>query len=89
MGHSSGLTNLQRLDLSELGVSHVEPLGSLTRVEYSNLSGNSITDAGLQHLARMANLQELHLRGPQVTDEGLARLQKALSNARFSTNVLR
>ena len=38
------------------------------------------TDAGLEHLKGLSNLQELYLGKTQVTDEGIKKLQQALPN---------
>ncbi len=37
-----------------------------------------MTDAGLAHLARLTNLQELDLRGTAVTTVGRRKLREAL-----------
>jgi hypothetical protein len=37
-----------------------------------------VTDAGLEHLAGLKNLAELHLKGTAVTDKGVAKLKAAL-----------
>jgi len=43
-------------------------------VQWLDLGGTSVTDAGLAGLARMRRLERLHLDGLKVTDDGLARL---------------
>jgi hypothetical protein len=53
----------------------------LPELKYLALYETYITDKGLSHLERLSNLQILHLRKcPNVTDEGVARLKKALPN---------
>ena len=44
----------------------------------SYLSDRKITDAGLEHVSRMAGLQTLGLGGTHVTDSGIKKLQTAL-----------
>ena len=46
-----------------------------------DLANTSISDKGLIHLARLAKLQELNLKGTKITDQGLKRLQKELPGA--------
>ena len=40
-----------------------------------NLEYTKLTDAGLSHLVRLSNLQEMGLCGTKVTDAGLTHLQ--------------
>jgi hypothetical protein len=47
-----------------------------------NLSGSQVTDAGLEHLKGLSQLQTLWLDGTQVTDAGLAQL-KGLSKLQW------
>jgi hypothetical protein len=47
------------------------------------LDGASISDSGLRNLEKMSTLRGLYLRGcPNVTEEGVAQLQKALPNCK-------
>ena len=78
LSHLSGLANLRRLDLSQLRVSDIGPLGSLTRLVYLDLRDNSITDAGLDHLKGLTSLRDLYLDGTQVTNAGVKKLKEAL-----------
>ena len=48
---------------------------------YLSLAHTQITDAGLEHLEGLTNLQKLWLEGAQVTDAGLVHL-KGLTNLR-------
>ena len=50
----------------------------LTSLEYLLLRGTEVTDAGLEHLAGLANLVILDLADTQVTPEGVKKLQEAL-----------
>ena len=52
------------------GLSHIADLKSLTY-----LSLGDVTDAGMVHLSKLTNLEELALHGPTITDDGLAHLQ--------------
>lgn len=45
------------------------------QVELVDLSGSSVTDAGLAHLERLSGLEELYLDSTQITDDGLAHLE--------------
>jgi hypothetical protein len=47
------------------------------------LNRTAITDAGLRHLERLPQLQELWLNGTNVTDEGVKELQQALPNCKI------
>ena len=49
-----------------------------------NLSGTKVTDAGLEHLKGLTQLQELDLTDTKVTGEGLEHL-KELTNSKGST----
>jgi hypothetical protein len=55
---------------------HLKPLAELAGPEiYAlNLSGTSITDAGLANLAKLTGLVRLHLEKTQIGDEGLKHL---------------
>lgn len=56
-------------------------LRMLTRLEFLDLSGGTVVDADLQHLAGARNLQHLYLSATNVTDGGLHHLVN-LSNLR-------
>ena len=59
-------------------------LKGLTKLEYLDLNGTKVTDAGLVHLEGLTKLEELHLVGTKVTDAGVKQLQQALPNCRIS-----
>ena len=46
--------------------------------DHLGLTGNRITDAGLEHLRTLAQLGVLDLGYARVTDEGVQKLQQAL-----------
>ena len=43
-----------------------------------DLAGTKVTDAGLEHLKGLGQLQELRLAATDVTDKGVKKLQQAL-----------
>jgi hypothetical protein len=61
-------------------MTHLARAASLKEI---NLTGTMVGDAGLETLAGMRQLEQLHLHGAQVSDEGVARLRKALPNCRI------
>ena len=65
-----------------VGESLGEDLSVDVRVVY--LKSTPVTDAGLQHLRGLTQLQELSLHSTQVTDAGVNDLQKALSNVKVT-----
>jgi hypothetical protein len=68
-----GLTDTR---VTDAGLEELTALRDLARLY---LDGTAITDAGLRHLERLGRLTVLDLgRCPNITDEGVARLQKAL-----------
>jgi hypothetical protein len=46
----------------------------LKTLEYLNLHGANVTDAGLQHLANHTSLKHLNLRDCKISDNGLSHL---------------
>lgn len=72
-----GLTTLETLDLSAIGISAagVEPLQGLNRLQSLSLMANpQIGDAGLKHLAGLRTLCRLNVAAAGVTDAGLEHL---------------
>src|SRR5262245_6637808 len=49
----------------------LEPLTTLTELEWLGLSNTKVTSAGMKHLARLTNLRELYLFNTEVDDSGL------------------
>ena len=49
----------------------LEPLEKLSSLQKLELTGASVTSAGLVHLSRLSGLYTLHLSGTKVTDDGL------------------
>jgi hypothetical protein len=56
----------------------LEHVKKLSGLQWLNLDGTQVTDAGLEHLKGLTSLESLLLRGTQVTDAGVAELQHAL-----------
>jgi hypothetical protein len=52
----------------------------LQNLEYLNLLGTQITDAGIQNLASMKSLKKIYLWQTKITLQGAEKLQKALPN---------
>ena len=61
--------------LSGLKDSCLVPLQGLTQLENLTLSGNRITDKGLELIAHLPNLETLDLDATDVSDAGIASLQ--------------
>jgi hypothetical protein len=53
-------------------------LKDLGNLEYLNLYGTAVTDAGLEHLKGLKNLKKLYVWQSQVTDAGIAKLKESL-----------
>jgi hypothetical protein len=78
-----GLTFLSLIatNVTDKGLRTVTGLRGLSRLD---LRGTVVTDEGLRHLQAMRNLDTVDLRKcPNITDEGIARLQKALPKCRI------
>ncbi len=52
----------------------------MTRLEILNLASAKVTDAGLEHLKGLTQLNWLGLHGTRVTEAGVKKLQRALPN---------
>jgi Leucine Rich repeat len=81
LGDLCELRSLVRLGLSGTQVtdSGLRTVADLRGLRALILSGTAVSDKGLRHLESRSNLQSLDLTDcPNVTDEGLARLKKAL-----------
>jgi len=48
------------------------------KLERLYLSGNDITDDGLDHLKKLRNLEILDIYGTQITEEGVSKLRRVL-----------
>jgi len=66
---------LDNTQISDQGLAHIAGL----KLRYLSLGGTSITDAGLENLGGMAQLQALDLGGTNITDAGLVQLGKIRS----------
>ncbi len=60
------------------GDQEMEVVAKLSRVEWLELSGAPVTDAGLVHLEKLKSLRYVGLRGTRVTAAGVKKLQQAL-----------
>ncbi|MBA4191537.1 MAG: hypothetical protein C0467_26455 [Planctomycetaceae bacterium] len=71
----TSLTSLYLVN-SVIGDDHCKIIGEFTELDDLNVgaAGSKITDAGLVHLSRLANLRVLGLKGAAVTDAGLKHL---------------
>ncbi len=57
----------------------LQTVSELRELNWLGLTGTAITDKGLHHLESVSNLRTLFLANcPNVTDEAVARLQRAL-----------
>ena len=54
---------------------------------FGNSPGSPLTDAGLEHLARLPKLKELTLLRTKITPAGLARFRTAKPNVKITTDV--
>jgi WD40 repeat protein len=84
--HAAKLTGLKVLNLyagpaDDTGLAALVPL---TRLEELTLGGlGRVTDASVEHLARLKNLKRLTLSGTKITDAATQRLRAALPGARI------
>jgi uncharacterized protein (TIGR03000 family) len=70
--------------ITDAGLAHLKAWPALTRLEFSNMEGGDVivpkvTNAGLAHLAGIANLEELVIQGGQFTDEAIPHLARLKS----------
>ena len=76
--HLSKLTNLEHLRLrgAAIGDAGLQQIAdSLVSLRILNLPQAKFTDAGLAHLARLPQLEQLRFGSPHVTDGGIAHLK--------------
>jgi hypothetical protein len=62
-------------------------LVGLSRLKVLGIESAAITDAGLEHLAKLTALAELYLFGTRITEDGFARLRKALPNCQIDDGL--
>jgi hypothetical protein len=73
--------SLEGTDMTDTAMATV---GTLKGLKYLDLNSTAITDAGLRRLEGMKDLELLQLHFcPNITDEGVARLQKALPKCKI------
>ena len=60
----------------------LEGIKDLPQLRRLHLFSNGITDAGLQYVEPMRQLETLYIEKTQVTEQGIGKLQKALPNCR-------
>ena len=80
------LTALQRLTLSNCGLSTVEPLSALTSLNYLDLGNNTIRN--IQALSGLTGVTELKLQHNVLTDLGSLGTMKDLAKLDISYNSL-
>jgi hypothetical protein len=62
----------------------LQTVSNMRELNWLGLTEMAITDKGLHHLESLSNLRTLFLaKCPNVTDEGVARLQRALPNCKI------
>jgi prepilin-type processing-associated H-X9-DG protein len=103
LAHLAELSNLRHLEISRIhfaipGMNKeyytdrgLADLARLSQLEDLHLGSIGVTDAGMDHVAKLTNLKWLHLFGcEQVTDRGLAKLAalKSLENLDVSESQL-
>jgi hypothetical protein len=86
--HLKNLPQLTRVEVDHLTDAGLKRLRGLKQLEHLFLIGE-FTDAGLQHLEGLTQLQDLHLGSPNVTDECVRKLQKALPNCKINCPIVR
>jgi hypothetical protein len=80
------LRSLRFLGLSDTKITDkgLQTVSGLRWLKSLDLDGTAVTDDGLRLLESLSNLHGLDLRFcPNLTDEGVARLKKALPNCRI------
>jgi len=78
-------TKLTILFLNNNELTGVQGLGKLTQLEMLHLGGNQLTD--IQDLQILTGLKKLNLKdNPEITQEQIAELQKALPNCKIDSN---
>jgi hypothetical protein len=55
----------------------------MLRLQYLDLYGTKVTDAGLVHLAGLSRLDSLNLYCTHVTEKGVENLQRALPSCKI------
>ncbi len=72
--------NLKNTSITDRGI---EKLTSLPYLTYLNLVSSKVTDQSIETIASLKKLEEVYLWNSDVSAEGIARLRKALPNAKI------
>lgn len=89
--HLAGLTNLAWLNLDNVGYLSDEGLvylKGMNSLKFLHLGSTAITDAGLPSLKPLTSLDDLKVTRTGVTEEGVAELQKTLTNTKIQLKYL-
>lgn len=86
----SEISNLKQLEYLELSNNKISSLpksfGSLKKLYSLSLDENPITDADLEYIKPLKNLEDLDIRKTHITYEGFLSLKKALPNCEISAS---
>ena len=69
--------------MTSVGDDALTSLNKLPSLWYINLVGTEVTDKGIQTLASIPSLKEIYLWNSKVSEDGAAKLQAALPNAKI------
>lgn len=83
-----GLVGLRLVDAEVTDWQLANLAGTLTELVVLGLENSpGVTDDGIQCLASLGQLAELHLRGSSVTDEGVRRLRESHPNRELQVTL--
>jgi len=95
LSHLQGNSKLKMLAVGNTAMSittdkslrYVGTISNLEQLDVGNAMGDTrFTDDGLKHLADLAKLQELTIRGTHITDAGLVHLQGLKNLKKLNVN---
>ena len=84
--HLANLRNLDELDAWKIGLTDeaMPTIAEFSSLQLLKLGDNpGITDASVPLLARLNSLNEMHVTGTSISDQGIHQLQRALPNCRI------